>query len=176
MKGKRISSLSIVALLVLQMVLLALPPAAMAADPPDIDGFLDPVYVTNGTQVEYANVGGTAGSARLYVLDDAAKYPDYIYLAEVISVAFVDNSYDEDFVASSPDYTYLHPSWIKNGAPAPHTFWDLLSSDMQQIVLYNNCDSVNPVLNMTMDLIAQVPNDGSVTTPSGYWPSQNGLA
>lgn len=107
--------------------------------PPTIDGYLDQVYDQGiHTQVSSSNYPKVIND--LYVLDDTAIDPGYVYVAYVINKDFVDNTYGANIVGQ-----YLNPM----GKPIGHGLDDLEESDRQHFEITNDC--AETVLDFTAD-------------------------
>lgn len=119
---------------------------AAAYGQPVLDGYLDPEYFSHGSTLDY-QAFIPQGTAKLYLIDDAAVDSNYVWIAWSVGKTYNDLSYGDN----------KHPTW-----PGGHTFGDLLESDCQRIWIFNKCGEV--VVDATMDLI-----DGpGYPTESGY--------
>jgi hypothetical protein len=122
--------------LALVLTLNAINGLAQAVSAPSLDGLIDSVYFSHGRSLRYLDVYGVTG-ADLYVLDNAAVDPNYVWATWEIDRTYVDASYGAN----------KHSSWGGQG----HSFNDLKESDKQRILFINTCGEL--VLDVSMDIL-----------------------
>ncbi|MDP6525328.1 MAG: response regulator [Kiritimatiellia bacterium] len=138
-------------MLLMTGVLLVL--AVVANGQPVLDGYLDPEYFSHGSTLDY-QAFIPQGTAKLYLIDDAAVDSNYVWTAWSVGKTYNDLSYGAG----------KHPTW-----PGGHSFGDLLESDNQRIWIFNKCGKAIDEANRMRGIAQEFSDTGGFNVDPESW-------